>query len=149
MTAGPHSLGPPRDLYGLGVQDRCERSGQDVLPAQQSPALYLAPVPADVSPRRTGRAPCSGSGEATLPVRLSRRIAEVATRGRGRLVSTAECRAVEWPRPCPNFHGAAIWQLSRSHHPFNGKGSLYDAAKRGGEPGYLEQFARYYGQPHM
>ncbi|MFD5767701.1 PRC-barrel domain-containing protein [Streptomyces sp. NPDC127049] len=25
----------------------------------------------------------------------------------------------------------------------------YDAAKHGGEPGYLEQFARYYGQPHM
>ncbi|MFF0558890.1 PRC-barrel domain-containing protein [Streptomyces sp. NPDC020472] len=25
----------------------------------------------------------------------------------------------------------------------------FDEAKQGGEPGYLEQFARYYGQPHM
>ncbi|MGW5001555.1 PRC-barrel domain-containing protein [Streptomyces hydrogenans] len=25
----------------------------------------------------------------------------------------------------------------------------FDASKYGGEPSYLEQFARYYGQPHM
>ncbi|MFG2342019.1 PRC-barrel domain-containing protein [Streptomyces yangpuensis] len=25
----------------------------------------------------------------------------------------------------------------------------YDAGKHGGEPSYLEQFARYYNQPHM